>query len=206
MSIGNLSGQGCALPTRMIVHEAVYDEVVERVAKLATRISVGDPFDPASMAGPVVNKAALERILGVIERATQDGARLVVGGGRLDGALADGFFVEPTVFADVDPYSELAQQEVFGPVLAITPFSTDDEAVQIANSTPYGLSGYIQTSDLRRAHRVAEALATGEVLINGATNLSVHRPFGGIGLSGIGKEGGRAGIDEFLRVKSVGIA
>ena len=206
MSVGNLSGQGCVLPTRMIVHESLYDEAVERVAKTAQRIPVGDPFDPATMAGPVVSQAALERILGMIERAKQDGARLVTGGGRLDGPLADGFYVQPTVFADVDPQSELAQQEVFGPVLAMTSFATDEEAVAIANATPYGLSGYIQTKDLQRAHRVAEAMVTGEVLINGAANLSVHRPFGGFGISGIGKEGGRAGIEEFLRVKSVAIA
>jgi aldehyde dehydrogenase (NAD+) len=110
------------------------------------------------------------------------------------------------VFADVDPDSELAQNEVFGPVLAITPFETEQEAIDIANNTRYGLSGYVQTADLRRALRVAEDLATGEVMINGAPNLMVNRPFGGIGLSGLGKEGGRHGIEEFLRVKGVGIA
>jgi aldehyde dehydrogenase (NAD+) len=206
MSVGNLSGQGCVLPTRMIVHESVYDEAVERVAKTAARIPVGDPFDPAMMAGPVVSQAALDRILGMIDRATQDGSRLIAGGGRLDGPLADGFYVQPTVFADVDPQSELAQKEVFGPVLAMTKFATEDEAIAIANATPYGLSGYIQTKDLARAHRVAEAMVTGEVLINGAANLNVHRPFGGFGISGVGKEGGRAGIEEFVRVKSIAIA
>ena len=206
MSVGNLSGQGCVLPTRMIVHESLYDEAVERVAKVAQRIPVGDPFDPSSMAGPVVSAAALDRILGMIDRAKSDGARLIIGGARLDGALADGFYVAPTVFADVDPQSELAQKEVFGPVLAITKFADEEEAVAIANATPYGLSGYIQTKDLQRAHRVAEAMVTGEVLINGAANLGVHRPFGGFGISGVGKEGGRAGIEEFLRVKSIAIA
>ena len=147
--------------------------------------------------------AALGRIMGMIEQAKLDGARLVTGGARLEGALAAGYFIEPTVFADVDPASQLAQQEVFGPVLAITPFRTEDEAVEMANSTPYGLSAYIQTTDLRRAHRVADKLVTGEVLVNGAVNLGVHRPFGGVGLSGFGKEGGRAGLEEFLQVKSV---
>ena len=160
----------------------------------------------ATLSGPVINQAAVDRILGMIEQAKADGARLVIGGSRLDGALADGYYIEPTVFADVDPHSQLAQQEVFGPVLAITPFDTEDEAVAIANGTRYGLSAYVQTNDLRRAHRVAEALVSGEVLINGAANLAVHRPFGGTGLSGFGKEGGRHGIEEFLRVKSVGIA
>jgi aldehyde dehydrogenase (NAD+) len=158
------------------------------------------------MAGPIVNAAALERILGMIDRAKADGARLVTGGSRIGGDLAEGYFIEPTVFADVDPDSELAQNEVFGPVLAITPFSTDVEAIRIANNSRYGLSGYIQTSNVNRALRVASELDTGEVLVNGAVNLRVQRPFGGRGLSGFGKEGGKLGIEEYLRIKSVGIA
>jgi aldehyde dehydrogenase (NAD+) len=175
------------------------------VAEIAKAIKVGDPFDPSTVSGPVVSKAALDRIMGMIERAKLDGARLVTGGARLEGALAHGYFIEPTVFADVDPASELAQREVFGPVLAITPFANEAQAIAIANGTPYGLSAYIQTADLRRAHRVADELMTGEVLVNGAINLGVHRPFGGVGLSGFGKEGGRAGLEEFLQVKSVAI-
>jgi aldehyde dehydrogenase (NAD+) len=206
LPVATLSGQGCAFPTRMLVQRPIYDEAVARVTEIAKTITVGDPFDSATLSGPVISQAAVDRILGMIERAKADGARLVTGGGRLNGALAGGYYIEPTVFADVDPHSQLAQQEVFGPILAITPFDTEDEAVTIANGTRYGLSAYVQTNDLRRAHRVAEALVSGEVLINGAANLAVHRPFGGIGLSGFGKEGGRHGIEEFLRVKSVGIA
>ncbi|OBI21186.1 aldehyde dehydrogenase [Mycobacterium sp. E2497] len=206
MSVGLMSGQGCALPTRMIVARSLYDDVIARVSAMASVIKVGDPFQPDTMAGPIVNAAALERITGMIERAKQDGARLVTGGERIGGDLADGYFLQPTVFADVDPLSELAQREVFGPVLSIIPFDNEDEAIDIANSTPYGLSGYVFTNDLKRAHRVAEALETGEVLINGAMNLAVHRPFGGFGISGMGKEGGRQGLDEFLRTKSVSIA
>jgi len=138
----------------------------------------------------------------MVERAKADGATLVCGGNRLD---RDGFYFQPTVFADVDPASELAQNEVFGPVLAITKFATDDEAIAIANGTRYGLSAYIQTRDLRRAHRFAAELETGEVLINGAMNMAAHRPFGGIGISGVGKEGGRAGLEEFLQTKSVAV-
>ena len=167
MSVGVLSGQGCAFPTRMLVQRPVYEEMTARVSVVAKSIPVGDPWDPAVLAGPVVNEAALERILGIIERA---------------------------------------QNEVFGPVLAITPFDSDEDAVRIANNTRYGLSGYIQTQSLSRALRVAEELVTGEVLVNGAANLRVQRPFGGIGISGMGKEGGRLGVEEFLRVKSVGIA
>jgi aldehyde dehydrogenase (NAD+) len=206
MSVGVLSGQGCAFPTRMLVQRPVYEDVIDRVATMAKGIPVGDPWDPAVLAGPVVNEAALERILAMVERAKTDGARLVTGGHRIGGDLASGYFIEPTVFADVDPDSELAQNEVFGPVLAMTPFDTDDDAIGIANNSRYGLSGYVQTQNLSRALRVAEDLVTGEVLVNGAANLRVQRPFGGIGISGMGKEGGRLGVEEFCRVKSVGIA
>jgi aldehyde dehydrogenase (NAD+) len=205
-SIGLMTGQGCALPTRMIVARPVYDDVIARVKAMVATIKVGDPTQPDTLSGPVVNAAALERITGMIERAKEAGARLITGGERVGGELADGYYLQPTVFADVDPNSELAQKEVFGPVLSIIPFDTEDEAIDIANGTPYGLSGYIFTNDLRRAHRVAEALDTGEVLINGAMNLSVHRPFGGFGISGMGKEGGKQGLEEFLRTKSVSIA
>jgi aldehyde dehydrogenase (NAD+) len=205
LSIAALSGQGCALPTRMLVHEPIYDQVVGRVTEIAKAITVGDPFEETTISGPVVSRAALDRIMAMIEQAKLDGARLVTGGARLAGPLADGYFIEPTVFADVDPQSQLAQREVFGPVLAITPFRTEEEAIAIANGTEYGLSAYVQTNDLRRAHRLADELVAGEVLVNGAANLGVHRPFGGVGLSGFGKEGGRAGLEEFLQVKSVAI-
>jgi aldehyde dehydrogenase (NAD+) len=205
MAVAALSGQGCALPTRMLVHESVYEEMVQRVAEVAKSIAVGDPFAPGTMSGPVVNQAALDRILTMIGQAQRDGARLVAGGSRLDGELAAGYFIEPTVLADVDPQSELAQNEVFGPVLAVSSFVDDDDAIRIANATPYGLSSYVQTRDLRRALRMAEELDAGEVLINGARNLAVHRPFGGFGRSGFGKEGGKGGLDEYLRIKAVGI-
>jgi len=205
-SVGILSGQGCAFPTRMIVERSVYDEVIERVRTIAGFLKVGNPFEEGVIAGPVVNEQALTRITGMIERASAEGARLVTGGKRVGGDLADGFYLEPTVFADVDPHSELAQNEVFGPVLSIIPFEGEDQAIEIANSTPYGLSGYVFTKDLRRAHRVAEELETGEVLINGAANLGATRPFGGIGISGMGKEGGRQGLEEFLHIKTVSMA
>jgi aldehyde dehydrogenase (NAD+) len=203
LSVGAFAGQGCGLPTRMLVHESIHDEVVERVRALVAAIKTGDPTDPTTVHAPVISQAAADRIMGMIERAIADGATLVAGGHRMD---RPGFYIEPTVFTDVDPDSEIAQEEVFGPVLAITKFSTEQEAITIANSTRYGLAAYIQTSDLTRAHRVAAELEAGEVLINGAGNLAVHRPFGGIGISGVGKEGGRAGFEEFLRVKAVGIA
>lgn len=206
LSCAVMAGQSCNFGTRMLVQRTVYDEVVHRVQAVAESFKIGDPFEPGVTAGPVVSRAALERILGIISRARQDGARLVTGGQQLGGDLSDGFYIAPTVLADVDPDSELAQTEVFGPVLAITPFDTEQDAIDIANNSRYGLSGYVQTADLRRALRVSEELVTGEVLVNGAPNLMVNRPYGGIGRSGVGKEGGRLGIEEFLRVKGVGIA
>jgi aldehyde dehydrogenase (NAD+) len=208
LSVGYLAGQGCSFPTRMLVQEPIYEEVVHRMSVLAKSFQVGDPFTPGTVTGPVINQAAVDRIMGIIERAPSEGARLVTGGRRLtlDGDLAGGYFIEPTVFADVDPYSELAQKEVFGPVLAITPFSDEADAIAKANSTPYGLAAYLRTNDLGRAIRVAEQLDAGDIHVNGAGNLMVNRPFGGLGLSGMGKEGGRQGIEEFLQLKGVGIA
>jgi aldehyde dehydrogenase (NAD+) len=203
VAFGGLAGQGCGLPTRMLVHESVHDKVVAKVRTLVDAIKAGDPTDPATGYGPVISQGAADRIMGMINRAIADGATLVAGGKRMD---RPGYYIEPTVLTNVDPSSEIAQTEVFGPVVAITTFSTDEEATAIANSTRYGLSSYIQTKDLTRAHRIAAELEAGEVLINGAPNLAVHRPFGGIGISGVGKEGGRAGFEEFLRVKSVAIA
>jgi aldehyde dehydrogenase (NAD+) len=207
LSVGILAGQGCSFPSRMLVQETIYPEVVARMEATAKSFTVGDPFDPTTVTGPVINQAALDRILGMIERAPSEGARLVTGGSRaqLPGELAGGYYIEPTVFADVDPQSELAQKEVFGPVLAITPFKDEAEAIEIANSTQYGLAAYLRTNDVSRALRVAEQLDAGDIHVNGAGNLMINRPFGGRGLSGQGKEGGKAGYEEFLQFKSVGI-
>jgi aldehyde dehydrogenase (NAD+) len=206
MSCGLMAGQSCNFGTRMLVQRGVYEEVVNQVKSVAGSFKIGDPFEPGVMAGPVISETALQRVLGMIERAEGAGARLVAGGHRLGGDLADGYYIAPTVFADVDPDSELAQTEVFGPVLAITPFDTEEEAIDMANNSRYGLSGYVHTADVRRSLRVAEELVTGEVLINGAASLVANRPYGGAKMSGLGKEGGRQGIEEFLRVKSIGIA
>lgn len=197
-----LSGQGCAFATRMLVQDAVYDEMVARVKTVAENIPIGDPFEQGIASGPVVNQAAVDRILGMIERAKEQGATVLTGGRRID---RPGYFIEPTVLVDVDPDSEIAQTEVFGPVLCVFRFSTEDEAVAIANNTRYGLTSYIQTRDLNRALRLAAELNEGQVIINNASTLETSRPFGGFGQSGLGKEGGREGIYEFLRVRAVGI-
>jgi aldehyde dehydrogenase (NAD+) len=200
-----LSGQGCVNPTRLLVHRSRYDAVVARAAAVAASIAVGDPLAPTTTLGPVICKAACERILGVIQHAKRE-ARLVSGGTRLGGDLAGGFFIEPTVFADVAPDSALAQNEVFGPVLAITPFASDIEALNIANDTRYGLGAYLHTADLDRAHAFAARLEAGYISINGFAAMAPTAPFGGYKQSGFGRAGGRAGLEEFLRLKNVFVA
>lgn len=207
LSVERMSGQGCAFPTRMLVHRDVYEEVSQRVVARVEKVVTGDPFDPATTMGPVVNEAALDRILGIVDRTrASSSGKLLFGGARLGGALASGFYMQSTVFGDVDPDSELAQNEVFGPVLAIIPFSSEDEAIRIANNTRYGLAAYISTRDVTRVHRIAEELSAGSVAVNGAKPLRPGAPFGGHGLSGYGREGGRQGIEEFVRPKTVQIA
>lgn len=205
-SIGVLAGQGCVVPTRLIVHEDVFDEVVEHVTAAAATYKMGDPFDPEVKVGPLINAAAVERVCGMLDRMRADDAgRVVIGGNKAGGELADKNFVEPTVIVDADPQHEIAQTEIFGPVLLVFRFSTEDEAVALANSTPYGLGANIQSTDLIRVHRVAERLKAGGIYVNGARQNLPFTPFGGLGISGYGKEGGRAGIDEFLRYKTVSI-
>jgi aldehyde dehydrogenase (NAD+) len=205
-AVGVMAGQTCGAPSRMLVHRSVYAEVLSRVEAVTDGITIGDPFDRNTLMGPVINESAVSRILSQIDAARADGSRLLVGGDRAKvPGFENGCFLEPTVFADVDPRSEIAQTEVFGPVLCIIPFTDEDEAIAIANSTPFGLSSYIQTKDLLRAHRVAEQLVAGGTMINGAPNLMACRPFGGLGLSGFGKEGGAEGLAEFQRTKTIAI-
>jgi len=199
-----LSGQGCALPTRLFVHDDVYAEVVERVVALVQSVTIGDPLDPATLMGPVVTQAACERVLGVIERARTEGAgTLLTGGHRLEGAHANGYFIAPTVFGEVDDASDLATNEVFGPVLSIMRFHDEDDVVARANASEYGLAAYVYTRDAARAHRMARRLEVGAVTVNAYPFLSPTAPFGGHKQSGFGREGGRAGIEEFLRRKNV---
>jgi aldehyde dehydrogenase (NAD+) len=202
-----MAGQGCALPTRLLVHKDIYEEVCQKLVAIASQYKVGDPFEPGVAVGPVINRAACDRIVGMLDRAKAAKAgHFLMGGSHSGGALASGNFVEPTIIADVDPKSEIAQVEIFGPVLLVFKFETEDEAVALANDTEYGLAAYIQSNDIKRIHRVAERLKAGGVYVNGAVQINPHTPFGGLGLSGFGKEGGRAGIDEFLRYKTVSIA
>jgi len=206
-SIGTLCGQGCALPTRLLVHEDVYDEVLARVIAIAKSYKVGSPFDEGVMVGPLINAAACDRVMSMIDRVRDENAgRIALGGKRCGGELAKGNYIEPTIITDVDPDSEISQLEIFGPVLTVYKFKTEAEAIAIANNTKYGLAAYIQSRDTSLVHRVAEELEAGGVYINGAFQIHAHTPFGGIGISGFGKEGGRAGLDEYLHYKTVGIA
>jgi aldehyde dehydrogenase (NAD+) len=200
------AGQGCTLPTRLLVHEDVYDEVVEGVIANVTKLTAGDPFNPKTTLGPIINEVSLRRIEGLVDRAVASGAaKLLTGGHRLGGELADGYFYAPTVLGDVDPYSEIAQNEVFGPVLCVTRFSSEDEAVKIANATNFGLAAYVQTNDMARAHRMIDALESGSVHINGSGPgpVSPSSPFGGVKQSGYGRQGGVDGIREFISIKNV---
>jgi aldehyde dehydrogenase (NAD+) len=190
----------------MLVHSDIYDDVVERVLAMVDGMRCGDPFDPATVISPVVTRQAQERILAMIERAQADGAKLLAGG-RAPSHLPNGFFVEPTVLGDVDPASELGQVEVFGPVLSLIRFDTEEQAVDIANSTEYGLASYVYTKDIDRIQRMVTALQAGGVYINGASPVvGCELAFGGVGISGYGREGGEEGLFEFLRTKAVGIA
>jgi aldehyde dehydrogenase (NAD+) len=203
-SVAALSGQGCTLPTRLLVHEKIHDTVVEGVVAALGHIKLGSPFDPSTTMGPVISEDSMERILGMIDRAASAGARIRLGGRRAEGATITGYFVEPTVLVDVDPSSEIAQQEVFGPVLSVIRFRDEDEAMRIANGTSYGLAAYVHTNDLSCALRVSSRLVAGNVCINGAgAPAGYHAPFGGVKDSGYGKEGGREGVLEFVTTKTV---
>ena len=197
------SGQSCNAPTRMLVEKSMYKEAVERLKKYAENFEVGNPKKEGEHIGPVISETQYNKIQTLIKKGIEEGAKLVAGGpGKPDG-LEKGYFVKPTVFADVNNSMDIARTEIFGPVLSVMPFETEDEAIQIANDTPYGLTNYIQTQDKEKVKRVARKLRSGMVDVNGA-GIAVDAPFGGFKHSGIGREAGQHGLDEFLEVKSVG--
>ncbi len=197
-------GQGCAITTRMLVPRSRYDEAVELLRAGFESWSYGDPTDPANLQGPLINARQRERVLGLIETGKREGARLLVGGGR-PAHLERGYYVEPTLFVDVDPDSTIAQEEIFGPVLAVIPYEDDDDAVRIANNSRYGLSGAVNGKDLDRAYRIAKRLRTGTVAVNGGQWFGPDSPFGGYKESGLGREHGIAGFEEYLETKTIGL-
>ncbi|MEO9780922.1 MAG: aldehyde dehydrogenase family protein [Sedimentitalea sp.] len=198
----NNTGQSCNAPSRMLVQRDIYDQAVETAAEVAQKVSVGNAHEEGRHIGPVVNELQWNKIQDLIQKGIEEGARLVAGGtGRPEG-FNKGYYVKPTVFADVNNQMTIAREEIFGPVLSMIPFDSEDEAIEIANDTPYGLTDYVQTQDSDRANRMARALRAGMVEMNG-TSRAAGSPFGGMKQSGNGREGGMFGIEDFLEVKAV---
>jgi aldehyde dehydrogenase (NAD+) len=196
------AGQGCAMPTRLLVSNSRYDEAVEAVKVAMEKNKYGDPTDPSTLQGPQVSKRQQDRVMGYIAKGKQEGARLVTGG-NIPKHLPKGYFVEPTVFADVDNRMTIAQEEIFGPVLSVIGFDDDDDAVRIANDSIYGLSGAVFANDLERAKSVASRIRTGTLGINGGLWYGADAPFGGYKQSGIGRQCGIEGLEMFTETKTV---
>ncbi len=196
------AGQSCHAPSRILVHASRLEEALTHLAAAVAEVKVGDPLDPASTVGPLVNRAQFDRVEAYIRLGMDEGARLVCGGpGRPEG-LDRGFFVRPTIFADVDPAMRIAQEEIFGPVLCVLTYDTEDDAVRIANATPYGLGGYVFTQDRDRGLAIGRRLRAGRVFLNGKPS-NAAAPMGGYKQSGNGREMGVFGLEEYLEVKAM---
>lgn len=198
------SGQGCCLPTRLVVAESRFDEVVERAKAISEALPWGDPNDPKTVVGPIIRRGQVERMTGLVDRAREAGATVVTGGKPGHPDFEKGFWYQPTVILTDDVDNEIAQTEIFGPVLTIFKFDgTDAEAVRIANATPYGLGGFVQTQDVERGWRLANAIRSGGVAIGPSFWVAPDTPFGGYGVSGLGRERGVEGFLEFLQAKAI---
>jgi aldehyde dehydrogenase (NAD+) len=195
------SGQSCVAPTRMLVHRPQHDEAAEKVAAIFNAKKVGDPLQEGDHIGPVVNKRQWERIQGLIQKGAEEGATLAAGGPGLPEGVNRGYYVRPTVFSNVTTDMTIAQEEVFGPVLVIMPYEDEEDAVRIANDTPYGLGAYI-AGDPNQARKLVGRIRAGAVFVNSG-GLAFDMPFGGYKQSGNGREFGKYGLEEFLEVKSV---
>ena len=197
------SGQSCNAPTRMLVEKSMYAEAIERLKKYTINFKVDEPNKAGDHIGPVISEIQFNKIQSLIQKGIDEGAKLVAGGTGKPEGLNQGYYVKPTVFANVNNKMEIAKTEIFGPVLSVIPFENEEEAIEIANDTPYGLTNYIQSQDPEKIKRVARKLRSGMVDVNGA-GIAVDAPFGGYKHSGIGREAGKEGLIEFLEVKSVG--
>jgi len=196
------SGQGCSLLTRTLVHESRYDELIGIMKAALDSVKVGDPFDEATTMGPLISAAQRDKVESLIRKGQDEGAQIAFGGGRPAG-LDKGFFVEPTIFTGVDNSMAIAQTEFFGPVGVVIPFRDDDDAVRLANESNFGLGGGVWAKDPARAYAIAKRMRTGTVGVNGGGGLNLNAPFGGYKHSGIGREWGAWGLEEFLQTKSV---
>jgi 5-carboxymethyl-2-hydroxymuconic-semialdehyde dehydrogenase len=203
--IFTMNGQRCTAGSRLLVQEGVYEEIVTAVAERARRIRVGDPADPATELGPLIRAEHHERVVGYIESARDQGARILAGGVRPP-HLPNGNFLQATVIADVNEGMRVFQEEIFGPVLVAMPFSDEAEAIRLANATRYGLAAYVWTNDIRRAHRVAHRIDTGMCWINSQNVRDLRTPFGGVKASGIGREGGDYAFDFYCETEIVHVA
>ncbi len=201
----SLNGERCTAGSRVLVERTTYARFVERLAARARAVRVGLPSDPGTEVGALVHPEHYERVLGYVEIGKREGARLVAGGGRPD-HLPEGNFLAPTVFADVTPTMRVFQEEIFGPVVCVTPFDDEEDAVRLANDSRYGLAAYLWTSDLSRAHRVAERLDAGMQWVNSHNVRDLRTPFGGVKASGVGREGGVHSIDFYSELRTVHIA
>jgi aldehyde dehydrogenase (NAD+) len=206
MAVFANSGQICSAGTRLFVERRIYDEFTGRVAEFGTGLQVGNGIDPKTQIGPLVSEQQLDRVTGYLSLGKEEGARALSGGDRLtEGALAKGYFVPPTVFADVRDDMRIAQEEIFGPVLSAIPFNDVDEVVQRANATPFGLGSGVWTRDVNKAHRLAKGIRAGSVWVNCYQAMDPAMPFGGYKMSGYGRESGLQHVEEYLNVKAVWI-
>jgi aldehyde dehydrogenase (NAD+) len=199
-----MSGQSCILPSRILLPRSRYDEGIEILKASMENFPVGDPWTPGNMQGPQISETQRQKVLGLIASGIDSGARLVTGGG-IPEHLPVGYYVAPTLLADVDPDARISQEEIFGPVLTVTPYDTDDDAVAIANNSIYGLSGEVSSGDVDRALAVAKRMRTGNVTINGKSHFGITSPFGGTKQSGLGRRNGAEGYLEYLEGKTIGM-
>lgn len=199
-----MSGQSCVLPSRILLPRSRYEEGLQIMKAAMEAMAVGDPWDPNMFQGPQISKVQQDKILGLIQTGISEGARLVTGGGVPEG-LSKGYYIQPTILADVDPDSTVAQNEIFGPVLCVIPYDTEEEAIAIANNSIYGLSGEVSSADEGRAMNVALRMRTGSITVNGGGFFGLTSPFGGYKQSGLGRRNGEQGFEEYLEIKTIGL-